>query len=132
MSPQTVRKLCHMPPNPHTLKPFKKGDPRINRDGRPKNSGELSALFRRIGHEPATKKNGEPVIGPDGRPMTVLEVIARQWAQDAKKQEAFIERGFGKVATPVDVTSKGERITGFVQVSPTDWENDDGDETAGA
>ena len=114
---------------------FVKGDKRINRDGRPKNSGDLTALAKRIGHEVATKKKGgelEPVLGPDGKPMTVIEVILRQWAQNPKQQGDFVDRAYGKVATPVDVTSKGERITGFVQVSPADWENDDSNETPGA
>ena len=76
---------------------FVKGDKRINRDGRPKNSTDLSALFRRIGAEVATKKNGEPITGPDGRPMTVLEAIARQWAQNPKQQGDFVDRAYGKV-----------------------------------
>lgn len=87
--------------NPSSLKPFVKGDRRINRDGRPKNSGELGALFRRIGHEIATDKNGNPVLGPDGKPMTVIEVIARQKAQDKKYQSEFLDRGWGKVPNPV-------------------------------
>ena len=76
---------------------FVKGDKRINRDGRPKNSTDLSALFRRIGAEVATKKNGEPIVGPDGRPMTVLEAIARQWAQNPRQQGDFVDRAYGKV-----------------------------------
>ena len=111
---------------------FKKGDKRINRDGRPATAASLSALAKRIGHEVATKKNGEVLTGPDGKPVTVIETILRQWAQNPRQQGDFVDRAYGKVATPVDVTSKGERITGFVQVSPTDWENDDSDETAGA
>ena len=114
--------------NPNPSKPFKKGDPRINRDGRPKNSTDLSALFRRIGAEVATKKDGSPLIGPDGKPMTVLEAIARQWAQSPRQQADFVDRAYGKVATPVDVTSKGERITGYVAISPDDW--DKGDDAA--
>ena len=85
---------------------FEKGDKRINRDGRPKNSTDLSALFRRIGAEVATKKNGEPIVGPDGKPMTVLEAIARQWAQNPKQQGDFVDRAYGKVpqgAEPQDV-----------------------------
>ena len=61
---------------------FNKNDKRINRDGRPKGSKDLGALFRRIGHEVATKKDGSPLLGPDGKPMTVIEAIARQMAQD--------------------------------------------------
>lgn len=88
---------------------FVKGDKRINRDGRPKNSGDLTALAKRIGHEVATKKKGgelEPVLGPDGRPMTVIEVILRQWAQNPRQQGDFVDRAYGKVpqgAEPQDV-----------------------------
>ena len=81
---------------------FTKGDKRINRDGRPKNSTDLSALFRRIGAEVATKKNGEPIVGPDGRPMTVLEAIARQWAQNPRQQGDFVDRAYGKVPQGVE------------------------------
>ena len=83
---------------------FTKGDKRINRDGRPKNSTDLSALFRRIGAEVATKKNGDPIIGPDGRPMTVLEAIARQWAQNPRQQGDFVDRAYGKVPQQQQLT----------------------------
>lgn len=110
--------------NNQNLKPFVKGDKRINRDGRPKNGGELGALFRRIGHEIATDKNGNPVKGPDGRPMTVVEVIARQKAQDKRYQAEFIERGWGKVPQAVEHSGKdgGPIVTkAYVTVSPDDW-----------
>ena len=84
-------------PRPKTKGSFVPGDKRINRDGRPKNSGELGALFRRIGHEPATKKDGTPLLGPDKKPMTVIEAIARQWAQNPKQQGDFVDRAYGKV-----------------------------------
>ena len=83
--------------NPQNLKPFTKGDKRINRDGRPKNSGDLTALAKRIGHEVATKKNGEVLTGPDGRPVTVIETILRQWAQNPRQQGDFVDRAYGKV-----------------------------------
>ena len=35
--------------------------------------------------------------------MTVLEVIMRQWAQDPKRQEKFIDRAFGKVPDKLDI-----------------------------
>jgi hypothetical protein len=89
--------------NERNLRPFTKNDKRINRDGRPKDAVSLAALVRRIGHEVATTKDGKPVIGPDGKPMTVVEVILRQKAQDKKAQAEFLDRGWGKVATPVDL-----------------------------
>lgn len=92
--------------NERNLKPFVKGDKRINRDGRPKDAVSLAALVRRIGHEVATTKDGKPVIGPDGKPMTVIETILRQRAQDKKYQAEFLDRGWGKVATPVDLRGK--------------------------
>ena len=122
--------MANNPRAADNLKPFVKGDKRINKDGRPKDAVSLSALARRIGHEIATTKDGKPVLGPDGKPMTVIEAIMRQKAQDKKYQEEFIDRGWGKVSTPLDVTSKGERITGFVAVSPEDWEHGDGNEGA--
>lgn len=92
-----------MPPNPQNLKPFVKNDKRINRDGRPKDAVSLAALVRRIGHEVATTKDGKPVIGPDGRPMTVVETILRQRAQDKKHQGEFLDRGWGKVSQSVEL-----------------------------
>ena len=83
---------------------FNKNDKRINRDGRPKGSKDLGALFRRIGHEVATKKDGSPLLGPDGKPMTVIEAIARQMAQDPKRQVEFIDRGWGPVPSKSEVT----------------------------
>ena len=79
------------------LKPFKKGDKRINRDGRPATAASLSALAKRIGHEVATKKNGEVLTGPDGKPVTVIETILRQWAQNPRQQGDFVDRAYGKV-----------------------------------
>lgn len=92
--------------NPTGKGGFKERRHQINRDGRPKNSTDLSALFRRIGAEVATKKDGSPLIGPDGKPMTVLEAIARQWAQNPRQQGDFVDRAYGKVpqgAEPQDV-----------------------------
>ena len=83
--------------NKASLKPFVKGDKRINRDGRPATAASLSALAKRIGHEVATKKNGEVLTGPDGKPVTVIETILRQWAQNPRQQGDFVDRAYGKV-----------------------------------
>lgn len=85
-----------MPPNPHTLKPFTKNDPRINRNGRPKSFDALRKLAQQIAHEVVKAGGVEVVI--DGHKVTVAEAILRQWAtsKDARLQQAFMEYAFGK------------------------------------
>jgi hypothetical protein len=88
-------------------KPFQKGDPRINRKGKPRNFDALRELAQQIAHETALKK-GEPII-VDGHKATVAEDILRQWAQskNPQLQRAFIEVAFGKVPDKLDVKSDG-------------------------
>ena len=83
-------------------KPFTKGDPRINRNGRPKSFDQLRALAQEIAHEVAKDKTGHEVT-VNGKRATVAEMILRQMATDPKRQQQFIEVAFGKVPTPVTV-----------------------------
>lgn len=87
--------------NPAPEHRFVKGDPRINRDGRPKDSVGLAALARRISHEKATRKDGTPLLGPDGKPITVVEAILRQMANDPKRQDAFLNRAYGGLSQEI-------------------------------
>lgn len=91
------------------LIPFKKGDPRINRKGRPKNFDTWRAMAVEILQEPAKDKDGQPII-IDGHIATNAEMIARSWMKDPKRQQALIESAFGKVPDKLDVTSGGESI----------------------
>jgi hypothetical protein len=81
-------------------KPFKKGDERINRKGRPSTFDEFRKLAIDLAKEPLVDKNGNPVKLPgcDDIP-TRSKAILLQWAQstDIRKQEKFIEYAFGKV-----------------------------------
>ena len=81
--------------------PFRKGDPRINRKGRPKSFDQLRSLAQEIAHE-AAKQSKEQGGGPvviDGHVVTVTEAIMRQWAmsKDPRLQQKFIEVAYGQV-----------------------------------
>ena len=86
---------------PKQLTPFVKGDPRINRKGRPKSFDALRSLAQEIAHE-AAKQSKEQGGGPvviDGHVVTVTEAIMRQWAmsKDPRLQQKFIEVAYGQV-----------------------------------
>ena len=103
--------------NPHVLDnltPFKKGDPRINRKGRPRNFDKLRKLVQSIGIEVVLDKQGRPLL-VDGKTITRVQAILRQWASDPKHQRDFIEYGWGRIPMPVDVTSGGETIKLIVE-----------------
>lgn len=82
--------------NEQNLKPFKKGDKRINRKGRPKDFAGVRALAQQIAHEDIS----------DG--MTVTEAILRKWAgsKDPRLQLQFMEVAFGKVPTEAKIDLK--------------------------
>lgn len=79
---------------------FKKGDPRINRNGRPQNFDAFRSLAQSIANEKLTDKDGKPVV-IEGHIVTVAEGILRKWARspDPRLQQAFVEVAYGK--TPI-------------------------------
>ena len=83
---------------PKQLKPFVKGDPRINRKGRPKSFDGLRSLAQEIAHEAAKSQAGQPVV-IDGHVVTITEAIMRSWAmsKDPRLQQKFIEVAYGQV-----------------------------------
>lgn len=85
---------------------FVKGDPRINRKGRPKSFDAVRELAQQIAHEVAKSKGVEVVY--DGHIVTVTEAILRQWAtsKDGKQQQAFMEYAYGKPQTRVELSGK--------------------------
>lgn len=95
--------------NTASLKPFKKGDPRINKKGRPKGFTQLRQLAQQIADEVAKTKDGREVI-IDNHKVTVVEAILRQWAKDPKRQQQFVEYAYGKVPQPVEMTLEQELL----------------------
>lgn len=93
-----------------TGRPFTKGDPRINRKGRPKSFDALRELAQQIAHEPA-ELEGQPIV-IHGHVVTVAEAVLRKWIKSGNPQlqRAFMEIAFGKVPDAIDLTSKGEKI----------------------
>jgi hypothetical protein len=90
-------------------RPFVKGDPRINRKGRPKSFDQFRALALQIGSEAATTPDGKPILW-NGKPITWSEYVLRTWLTDKRFIEKFTEVAFGKVPQAVDVTSRGEKL----------------------
>jgi len=83
-------------------KRFVKGDPRINRKGRPKSFDAFRALGLQIASETvaaASKKFGDTPPHPALASLTVAEYILRKWAlsSDPHLQRAFTEVAFGKI-----------------------------------
>ena len=89
--------------NPNPTKPFTKGDPRINRKGRPRSFDALRELAQEIAHETAQAGGADVVVS--GHKVTVAEAILRQWAmsKNPQLQRAFIEVAYGKVPDALDV-----------------------------
>lgn len=90
--------------NTQNLKPFTKGDPRINRKGKPKNFDALRELAQQIAHEEAKTQDGTPVVIA-GRKVTNAELVLRKWmaSKDARLQMHVMEVAFGKVPQTLEV-----------------------------
>lgn len=78
--------------NTQNLKPFQKGDPRINRNGRPKNADIMRQVAQDLCYEPID-------LSTDMVARTHLENIMRDWltSNDLRKQRAVLEIAFAMV-----------------------------------
>lgn len=103
------------------LKPFKKGDERINRQGRPRSFDAMRTLARKIADETVT------VPGNDGKSldMTRAEIILRQWASSKNpiSQQNFMVAAFGKVPDEVVINPESKII---LEVEYVDGSNGNG------
>jgi len=87
------------------LKPFTKGDPRINRKGRPRSFDELRKLAQAIAHEEVTDA--------EGNTMSCVEAILRAWAisDEPQLQRAFVEYAFGRVPDKLETDPLENKTT---------------------
>jgi hypothetical protein len=96
-------------------KPFVKGDPRINRGGRPKSFDAARALVLQLGNE--------VLEGKDGAKFTRFQLIIRDWLASGnfQKQKAALELAFGKVPDKTE-------LTGILNLI-IDWDASDNDQS---
>jgi len=100
--------------NEQNLKPFKKGDVRINRKGRPKSFKKLRDLMQSIAHEPALDKHGEPIV-INGEVVTQIEALVRQMIKDPKQRALFFEYAFGKPKAEIELSGEVSTIVKVVK-----------------
>ncbi len=78
--------------------PFTKGDPRINRKGRPKSFDQLREVAQEIAHREIKSKNGSSI--------SIVEAVLLKLAEadDASSLKTFLEFSFGKVPDELKAT----------------------------
>ena len=109
-------------PGGATGKGFVKGDPRINRKGRPKSFDKLRDFAQSLLAEAAKDKDGHP-LELDGHIATNLEVMLRQAMRNPRLLQYLLEVAYGKVPQQVDVTTGGQPIKAYIGISPDDWKS---------
>ena len=88
-------------PDGKGLKPFKAGDPRINRKGRPKSFDALRELAQEIAVEPAKNADGQTIVIND-KIVTRIEAALRVMLTDKKMFGLFLEYAYGKPKQDVE------------------------------
>jgi predicted CopG family antitoxin len=81
---------------------FKKGDPRINRNGRPRKSDELRKVLLDKLDAVALDKNGGPLLR-DGVPVTNLEMLLEKMLKDPRSFKEVLDRAYGKVRDEIEI-----------------------------
>ena len=90
---------------------FKKGDPRINRKGKPRSFDALRDLAQQIASEKITSSDGRTA-------MSRIELILREMSisKDPRQRIAFVEIAYGKVPNPVELSGNITNTITFSEV----------------
>lgn len=104
------------------MKPFKKGDPRINRSGH-RTFDEARKIARHIADESITV-----TLGGKELEMTRLEAIFRQWASGKNPvlQQAFVTAACGKIPDEILINPQSTVTLKVKYVDGSDGDNGDG------
>lgn len=98
-------------------KPFKKGDPRINRKGRPKQLPELKALL-------------DEVLGEEQNGITAAKAIMMRLRTEAAKGnmraiEIMLAYAYGRPKQQIDIDSTGQvQMDVTVKITSDDLQSD--------
>lgn len=100
-----------MTPNPQNLKPFVKGDKRINRKGRPKSFDALRKLAQQIA--------AEELQSTDGDVITRIEALLRvmSTSRNPADRKTFLEYAFGKPKEEIEHSGGHELRIKLVKVN---------------
>ena len=85
------------------LKPFKKGDQRINRKGRPRVLPDLKNVIAQI--------LSEEKQGLTGLEAVIRALLVKAVKGDTRAAQELLDRYYGKATQPIDHTTAGEKMT---------------------
>lgn len=93
-------------------KSFEKGDPRINRDGRPLGVRNRSTIVKEWLEVKKRAKNplSEQEEDLEVQDMLVLAMIGKALKGDVNAFKELMDSGYGKLLNQHDLTTDGERI----------------------
>src|SRR5690606_3221132 len=84
------------------LKPFKKGDERINRAGRPKKLPALDTLLADV--------LGEEKDGKSAAQAILMALRSKAAKGDVRAAEVLLDRAYGKVKQPINVQVQEKQV----------------------
>jgi len=113
-------------PGGATGKGFVKGDPRINRKGRPKTMDALKRLVLAELTKIATDASGKPII-IDGQEITNVQALITGsiHSKDWRRIEYVLNVAYGKVPDVHELTGKDGEPIKFIEVERSDSSDSD-------